>query len=150
MGGGGYNWVMVISLVYTPPFLAVEREGKQQWQNCPSPSHAACDEAHSGSVLQGKGSWINEGAVFAPQPASYKPATVQPIDLSVYRWPVGSYIRESVDSLCRDGADAQYMQYLSKSRITSPKHVNSLFKHPGFLFECPCDQQVAKSHAEDR
>ena len=30
-------------------------------------------------------------------------------------------IRESVDSLCRDGADAQYMQYLSKSRITSPK-----------------------------
>ena len=31
------------------------------------------------------------------------------------------YIRESVDSLCRDGADAQYMQYLSKSRITSPQ-----------------------------
>ena len=26
-------------------------------------------------------------------------------------------IRESVDSLCRDGADAQYMQYLSKCRI---------------------------------
>ena len=32
-----------------------------------------------------------------------------------------SLIRESVDSLCRDGADAQYMQYLSKSRITSPQ-----------------------------
>ena len=30
-------------------------------------------------------------------------------------------IRESVDSLCRDGADAQYMQYLRKSRITSPQ-----------------------------
>ena len=30
-------------------------------------------------------------------------------------------IRESVDSLCRDGADGQYMQYLSKSRITSPQ-----------------------------
>ena len=30
-------------------------------------------------------------------------------------------IRESVDSLCRDGADTQYMQYLSKSRITSPQ-----------------------------
>ena len=30
-------------------------------------------------------------------------------------------ISESVDSLCRDGADAQYMQYLSKSRITSPQ-----------------------------
>ena len=29
-------------------------------------------------------------------------------------------IRESVDSLCREGADVQYMQYLSKSRITSP------------------------------
>ena len=28
------------------------------------------------------------------------------------------FIRESVDSLCRDGADAQYMQYLSKSCIT--------------------------------
>ena len=30
-------------------------------------------------------------------------------------------IRESVDSPCRDGADAQYMQCLSKSRITSPQ-----------------------------
>ena len=30
-------------------------------------------------------------------------------------------IRESVDSLCRDGTDAQYMQYLSKYRITSPQ-----------------------------
>ena len=30
-------------------------------------------------------------------------------------------IRESVDSLCRDGANAQYMQYLSKCRITSPQ-----------------------------
>ena len=28
-------------------------------------------------------------------------------------------IRESVDSLCRDGADVQYMQHLSKSHITS-------------------------------
>ena len=34
---------------------------------------------------------------------------------------VCSIIRESVDSLCRIGADAQYMQYLSKSRITSPQ-----------------------------
>ena len=51
-------------------------------------------------------------------------------------------IRESVDSLCRDGANAQYMQYLSKSRITvHHKHAKSLFKHPGFLFECLCDQQ---------
>jgi len=30
-------------------------------------------------------------------------------------------IRESVDSLCRIGANAQYMQYLSKSRITLPQ-----------------------------
>ena len=30
-------------------------------------------------------------------------------------------IRESIDSLCRDGTDAQYMQYLSTSRITSPQ-----------------------------
>ena len=35
--------------------------------------------------------------------------------------PIRWDIRESVDSLCRDGADAQYMQYLSKSRITSPQ-----------------------------
>ena len=48
------------------------------------------------------------------------------------------YIRESVDSLCRDGADAPYMQYLSKSHI---KHAKSLFKCPGFLFEYLCDQQ---------
>ena len=34
---------------------------------------------------------------------------------------IRKYIRESVDSLCRDGADAQYMQYLSKIRITSPQ-----------------------------
>ena len=31
------------------------------------------------------------------------------------------HISKSVDSLCRDGADAQYMQYLSKSCITSPQ-----------------------------
>ena len=58
-------------------------------------------------------------------------------------------IRESVDSLCRDGADTQYMQYLSKSRITSPqrhKHAKSLFKCPGFLFECLCDQQFTKMY----
>ena len=30
-------------------------------------------------------------------------------------------IRELVDSLCRDGADAQYMQHSSKSHITSPQ-----------------------------
>ena len=30
-------------------------------------------------------------------------------------------IRESVDSLCRDGANVQYMQYLRKSRIISPQ-----------------------------
>ena len=30
-------------------------------------------------------------------------------------------IRESVDSLCTDGADAQYIQYLRKSRTTSPQ-----------------------------
>ena len=37
-------------------------------------------------------------------------------DFSAYSYTV--VIRESADSLCRDGADAQYMQYLSKSRIT--------------------------------
>ena len=47
------------------------------------------------------------------------------------------YIRESVDSLCRDGVDAQYMQYLSKSPITSHhKYAKRLFNRPTFLFEC--------------
>ena len=31
------------------------------------------------------------------------------------------YIRKSVDSLYRDGADAQYIQYLSKSHETQPQ-----------------------------
>ena len=31
------------------------------------------------------------------------------------------YQRVGIDSLCRDGANVQYMQYLSKSRITSPQ-----------------------------
>ena len=31
------------------------------------------------------------------------------------------HIRESVDSVCKDGTDAQYMQYLNKNRITSPQ-----------------------------
>ena len=42
-------------------------------------------------------------------------------DQSLQRSRAFGYIRESVDSLCRDGADAQYMQYLSKSRITTPQ-----------------------------
>ena len=37
-------------------------------------------------------------------------------------------IRESVDSLCRDGADAQYVQYLSKSRMTSPQTCKKLIE----------------------
>ena len=43
-----------------------------------------------------------------------------------------AYIRESVDSLCRDGTDAQCMQYLTKSPITSPQiiYAKYLFKHP--------------------
>ena len=51
-------------------------------------------------------------------------------------------IRESIDSLCRVGWDEQYMQYLSKSRITSAqKNANNLFKCPAFLFECFYNQQ---------
>ena len=36
-------------------------------------------------------------------------------------------VRESVDSLCRDGGNAQYMQYLSKSRINA----QSILPHTG-------------------
>ena len=50
------------------------------------------------------------------------------------------FIRESVDSLCRDGAEAQYIQYLSKSRIISHKYAKSSFKLPGFLFQCLFDE----------
>ena len=31
--------------------------------------------------------------------------------------PQAIFIRESVDSLCRDGADAQYMQYILKQKL---------------------------------
>ena len=34
----------------------------------------------------------------------------------------GFFIRKSVNSLCRYGTDSQYMQYLSKSHITSHKY----------------------------
>ena len=42
-------------------------------------------------------------------------------DQALQKYTNNCNIRESVDSLCRDGADAQYMQYLRKSRITSPQ-----------------------------
>ena len=54
-------------------------------------------------------------------------------------------IRELVDSLCRDGADVQYMQYLCKNCTTYHKCAKSLFKRPAFLFECFCDQQDSYS-----
>ena len=57
--GGAYYWI--ISFI-SPPFSLWSGQGKQQWQNCSSPFRVACDEACSGSVLQGKGSSINEGA----------------------------------------------------------------------------------------
>ena len=43
--------------------------------------------------------------------------------LSVVMYDLGSgCLSESrVDSVCRDGADVQYIQYLSKSRITLPQ-----------------------------
>ena len=47
---------MIISLVYVPPFLAVERTRETVMVEFQSPSLVACDEAHSGSVLQRKGS----------------------------------------------------------------------------------------------
>ena len=42
-------------------------------------------------------------------------------ELEEFQVTKGDPIRESVDSLCGDGTDAQYMQYLSKSRITLPQ-----------------------------
>ena len=51
------------------------------------------------------------------------------------------FIRESVDSLWKDGADPQYMQYLNKSRITSPQIYTLKACWSAFLFECFYDQQ---------
>ena len=51
---------------------------------------------------------------------------------------VGGYLYQRV---CRDGAGAQYMQYLRKSSILHHKCVKCLFKRLVFLFECLSDQQ---------
>ena len=54
----------------------------------------------------------------------------------------GGLIRESTDSLCRDGADAQYMQYLKAKAVQlHHKYAKSLFKRLVFNIECPYDQQ---------
>ena len=50
-----------------------------------------------------------------------------------------SYISESIDSLCRDGTDAQYVQHLNKQK---PYYfTTNTLKHPAFLFEWLYDQQ---------
>ena len=51
-----YGGLIIDSSHLYPPFLAVECARETAWQNCSLPSHAACDEAHSGSALLGKGS----------------------------------------------------------------------------------------------
>ena len=52
-------------------------------------------------------------------------------------------IRESVDSLCRDSADAHMIYAILKQKRYNFHHIyaKSLLKHPGFLFEWLCDQQ---------
>ena len=50
-GLGAYNWIIVF---IHPLSLLWSVRGKQQWQNCPLPSRAACDGAHGGSVLPGQ------------------------------------------------------------------------------------------------
>ena len=40
-------------------------------------------------------------------------------------------IRESVDSLCRDGADAQYKQYLTSMTSLQPTQAQGLYVVPG-------------------
>ena len=47
---------------------------------------------------------------------------------------------QRVGRVCRDSANAQYMQYLSKNHITSQIHW-TLFKCLAFIFECLYDQQ---------
>ena len=59
--GGGYNGIMVISLVYTPHFLAMESVRKAASNGRKLSITVLCNETRSGSVLQGKGSSNNEG-----------------------------------------------------------------------------------------
>ena len=47
--------------------------------------------------------------------------------------PKVGYLSESVDSLCRDGADTHYLQYLRKSHITLPQIRYKLIQVP----RCP-------------
>ena len=56
-------------------------------------------------------------------------------------------IRESVDSLCRDGADAQYMQYLSKSRIT---FINTQKAYLSIKASSLSDFVISKTHISDQ
>ena len=62
-------------------------------------------------------------------------------------------IRELVDSLCKDGADAQYIQCLSKSRILSPQMLKpNLSTQPSSLSTFMISQkliELPKSYAED-
>ena len=94
---------MVISFVYMSPFLAVERaRGNSNgrivlhhlmWlamklivaHFCRAKDH----ESMKGQSMCGQKTRCS----FTPSPASYEPATMQPIALSAYRWPVGSQPR---------------------------------------------------------
>ena len=59
-------------------------------------------------------------------------------------------IRDSVYSLCRDGVDAQYTQYLSKCHKFKHGYAKIVFKHSAFLFEIFCDEThtVAQKQCE--
>ena len=94
-------------------------------QSCARPSH--CE--FSCCQLESLDSWTNHKCIMVR--SSLPLGWMQwhwirlQINYLVKHQPVTVYssnnIRESVDSLCRIGADTQYMQYLSKNRITSPQ-----------------------------
>ena len=72
------------------------------------------------------------------------------IEFLMLNWIIPS-IRESVDSLCKDGTDAICAILKQKPYNFT---TNTLKAYPGFLFECLCDQQDSYkwpklSHAED-
>ena len=77
-GLGAYNWIIVFM---HPPFLAVEcaRETVMAELSVTVSSRAACDGAHGGSVLQGKGScnyqWRHR--VCAVRKCSFRTTTMQ-------------------------------------------------------------------------
>jgi len=99
---------LTITRVVVPPLLVILTDdvGQKVWLSL-SNYHGGAYPQDSLSFLVSRGKRTNFSWAYIYMVAAMTESLM---------WP-----SESVNSLCRDGADAQYMQYLSKSRITSPQ-----------------------------